>query len=93
MGQTDCITSPAGSAVHELLLVSLSTRPEASVYVAHGSSLGHGLTPGKIPPSHFLSSHAAEGDGGSLTRMGQVIEAGWKVCIANKTVSCGAGEV
>ena len=42
---------------------------------------------------NILSSHPTEGDSGSLTRMGQVIEAGRKICVANKTVRCGAGEV
>jgi len=42
---------------------------------------------------NILSSHATEGDGGSLAGMGQVIEAGGKVCVANKTAGCGACKV
>ena len=42
---------------------------------------------------NILSSQAAEGDGGSLTRVGQVIEAGRKICVADETAGCGAGEV
>lgn len=42
---------------------------------------------------NILSGDAAEGDGGSLSGMGQVVEAGGKVCVANKTAGCGASEV
>ena len=42
---------------------------------------------------NILSSQAAEGDSGSLTRVGQVIEAGRKVCIANETAGGGSGKV
>ena len=42
---------------------------------------------------NILSSQAAEGDGGSLTRVGQVIEAGRKVCITNETAGGGSGKV
>ena len=42
---------------------------------------------------HILSGNATEGDSGSLARMSQVIESGWKVCVADKTAGCGPGEV
>lgn len=42
---------------------------------------------------HILNGNATEGDGGSLARMGQVIEAGRKVRVANKAAGCGSGKV
>ncbi len=43
--------------------------------------------------SDILSCSPAEENGRPLTRVGQVIEASGKVCIAYKTASCGAGEI
>lgn len=42
---------------------------------------------------HILSSQAAESNGGSLTRVGQIVEAGRKICIANETASGGSGKI
>ena len=42
---------------------------------------------------NILSRNATEGDGGSLTCVSQVIEAGWKIGVTDKAVGCGAGKV
>lgn len=42
---------------------------------------------------NILCRDAPEGDGGSLTCVSQVIEAGWEVGVPYKAVRCGAGKV